>query len=82
MYDRIIELVKSTKAIVFDKKLQEDIKMTGAADFVTAVDTGISNYLKEELGKITEGYGFFSEEEDGSKRTERRGRRSREILGE
>ena len=66
MYDRIIELVKSTKAIVFDKKLQEDIKMKGAADFVTAVDTGISNYLKEELGKITEGYGFFSEEEDGS----------------
>ena len=66
MYDRIIELVKSTKAIVFDKKLQEDIKMKGAADFVTAVDTGISNYLKEELGKITAGYGFFSEEEDGS----------------
>ena len=66
MYDRIIELVKSTKSIVFDRKLQEDIKMKGAADFVTAVDTGISNYIKKELDKITEGYGFFSEEEDGS----------------
>ena len=59
MYDRIIELIKSTKSIVFDRKLREDIKMKGAAGFVTAVDTGISNYLKEELREITEGCGFF-----------------------
>lgn len=66
MYSKIIELVKSTKDIVFDKKLLDDIRMKGSADFVTAVDMTISDYIKKELDKITEGYGFFSEEEDGS----------------
>ncbi len=66
MYNKIIELVKSAKKIVFDRKLQQEIEMKGAADFVTAVDTGISEYIKSELRKLTADYGFFSEEEEGS----------------
>ena len=63
MYTEIIELVKSTKKIVFDKQKQHDISMKGAADFVTAVDMAISDFLKEELAKLTPEIGFMSEEE-------------------
>ncbi len=63
MYDKVIELVKSTKKIVFDESMRKDVSMKGAADFVTAVDMTISNYIKEELAKITPEIGFMSEEE-------------------
>ena len=66
MYEEVIEIVKSAKAIVFDESLKKDIHMKGAADFVTAVDTGISNYIKAALSEKYPGYGFFSEEEDGA----------------
>lgn len=64
--ERIIEIVKSAKGIVFDEKLRRDIHMKGAADFVTAVDTEISNSVKLQLKKHFPHYGFFSEEEDGA----------------
>ena len=63
-YSEIIELVKSTKAIVLDDALREDVKMKGAADFVTAVDTKISDYIKNKLAVLTPEIGFMSEEED------------------
>lgn len=63
MYNKVIELVKSTKEIVFDKQKQHDVSMKGAADFVTAVDMAISDYLKAELAELTPDIGFMSEEE-------------------
>ena len=63
MYNKVIELVKSTKAIVFDKQKQQKVDMKGAADFVTAVDIAISDYLKAELAVLTPDIGFMSEEE-------------------
>ncbi len=63
MYDKIIELVKSTKKIVFDESMRKDVSMKGAADFVTAVDMTISNYVKQELAVLTPDIGFMSEEE-------------------
>ena len=36
--EKIIEAVKSTKAIVLDEKLRTQISMKGEADFVTEVD--------------------------------------------
>ena len=45
-YERAIELVKSAKKIVDNEILKKDIHMKGAANFVTAVDTEISGYLK------------------------------------
>ena len=65
-YDRIVEIVKSTKSLIDDNDLKNDIHMKGNADFVTAVDTGISNYIKSELKKIYPDYGFFSEEEESN----------------
>ncbi len=63
-YDKVIEIVKSTKSIIDNPDLRNDIRMKGNADFVTAVDTGISNYMKSELEKIYPDHGFFSEEEE------------------
>lgn len=48
-YDRIIEAVKSTKSIVLDESLRNQIKMKGEADYVTEVDLQISNYLKKSF---------------------------------
>lgn len=62
-YNDVVELVKSAKSIVFNKKLLNDVQLKGKADFVTAVDTSISDYLKEKLGKMYPDIGFMSEEE-------------------
>ena len=62
--EKIIEAVKSTKAIVLDEKLRTQISMKGEADFVTEVDYQISKYLEKELSKLTPDIGFMSEEED------------------
>ena len=35
-YKKIIELVKSTKKIVFNQQLKREVSMKGASDFVTA----------------------------------------------
>ena len=64
-YDEIIELVKSTKSIIENESLKADVHMKGSADFVTAVDISISNYLKEKLHELYPDIGFFSEEEAG-----------------
>lgn len=64
-YDKIIEIVKSTKSIVTSVHLQKQIKIKGEADFVTAVDLTISRYIKESLLKLYPSIGFFSEEESG-----------------
>lgn len=62
-YKDIIELVKSTKKIVFDQRLKREINKKGNSDFVTAVDLEISKYLKKELFLIDPTIGFMSEEE-------------------
>jgi len=63
MYNKVIELVKSTKQIVNDQTKLKEVSMKGAADFVTAVDMAISDYLKAALAELTPDIGFMSEEE-------------------
>ena len=63
-YKQIEALVRSTKSIVDNVTLNHDVRSKGDADFVTAVDLGISNYLKEELHKLWPDIAFFSEEEE------------------
>ena len=70
-YDKIIELVKEASLFVFDKELRNSVSMKGSADFVTAVDLKISNYIKEKLKILTPEIGFMSEEEDGELVAER-----------
>ena len=62
-YQAIIELVKEASQIVFDKSLKTDIAMKGEADFVTAVDLKISQFVKERLAILDPNAGFMSEEE-------------------
>lgn len=64
-YQAIIDLVKEAAQFVFDDSLRSEINMKGAADYVTAVDLKISNFVKEKLSGLTPEIGFMSEEEDG-----------------
>lgn len=63
-YTKVIELVKEAKKFI-DGQSTANFQMKGDADFVTIVDTNISNFLKEELHQLYPEIGFFSEEEDG-----------------
>lgn len=63
-YQKVIELVKEAGKIVFDKELKNSVSMKGDADFVTAVDFKISNFLKEKLATLAPETGFMSEEEE------------------
>ncbi len=63
-YNKIVSLVYSAKKIVFSKKLLSSVKDKNPYDFVTAVDIGISNYLKKELFNLYPTIGFMTEEED------------------
>lgn len=62
-YNRIIEIVKEAGKIVFDESLISNISIKGDFDFVTAVDTAISDFIKKELKIVTPDIGFMSEEE-------------------
>ncbi len=64
-FDRVIELVRKAGNFVFDESLKHSVNMKGEADFVTAVDLKISEYLKTELAALDPSIGFMSEEEKG-----------------
>lgn len=62
-YQPIIELVKQAGEIVFDPTLTGEVTMKGRADFLTAVDLGISARIKEGLAALCPDCGFVSEED-------------------
>lgn len=64
-YESIIALVKQTKSLIVSEDMRHDVHMKGFADFVTATDIAISNFLKKELQDRYPDIGFFCEEEDG-----------------
>ncbi len=63
-YQAIIDLVKEAGKFVFDKELKSNVDMKGSADFVTAVDLKISEFIKNKLKELTPEIGFMSEEEE------------------
>ena len=63
-YNKVIELVHSSKNIIFDVSLRKDVRKKGTSDYVTAVDTAVSEYLKNGLKKLYPDIGFMSEEEE------------------
>lgn len=71
-YQAIIELVKEAGNFVFDESLKKQVDMKGAADFVTAVDLKISDFLKSKLKEETPDIGFMSEEEKAFEMKEKR----------
>ena len=42
----IIELVHSTKSIIYNKEMAHAVTVKGAADYVTKVDVAVQEYLK------------------------------------
>ena len=63
-YQKIVDLVVGCKPIALGE-LTSKVSMKGDCDFVTAVDTTISETLKTALADLTPEVGFFSEEETG-----------------
>lgn len=64
-YNYIIDLVSQTKGIIIQDAMRNDVNMKGAADFVTAADIAISDFLKEKLHEAYPDISFFCEEEKG-----------------
>lgn len=62
-YNKIVSLVYDARKIVFSKDLKTQEKNANPYDFVTAVDTGISDFMKEELFRLYPEVGFMTEEE-------------------
>lgn len=62
-FNKVLELVYQAREIIFSKELNTQVKNDNPNDFVTAVDIGISDFLKEELGKLFPDVGFMTEEE-------------------
>ena len=42
----IIELVHSTKSIIYNKEMAHAVTVKGAADYVTKVDVAVQEYLR------------------------------------
>lgn len=62
-YDKIVSLVYDAGKIVFSEKGKLNIENKNDYDFVTQVDTGISEFLKAELKALHPEVGFMTEEE-------------------
>lgn len=62
-YNPIVELVYNARSIATDRALRDDVALKGEADFVTAVDTAISRFVKEGLATLAPGSAFVTEEE-------------------
>lgn len=60
----VLELVQGTDSIIFDAAAAGDVRIKGAADYVTAVDTGVQQYLQRELLKRYPQIGFIGEEQE------------------
>lgn len=47
--NKVIELVKQTKPLIFQEMTHEKVTEKGAADYVTNVDVAVQNFLKDEV---------------------------------
>ena len=62
-YNKILSYVYQAKKFVFSKSKLHDVKTKNPFDYVTAVDTGISDFLKSAFKKEFPDVGFMTEEE-------------------
>ena len=62
-FNAIVKLVYDARFIAKNQSFRKSIGMKGEADFVTAVDTGISEFIKKGLKEIAPNVAFVTEEE-------------------
>lgn len=70
-YNTVVSLVYKAKKFVFSKSKIACVENKNPYDFVTAVDTGISQFLKEELARWFPDVGFMTEEESSHKMSDK-----------
>ena len=66
-YQNVIDLVKSTKEIVFSEEKLSEIVAKGYADFVTGVDLAVQTYIQGKLSEMYPDVQFMGEEGEKSK---------------
>lgn len=62
--EQLIDLVHSTKPIIFNQELAHTVTVKGAADYVTKVDFAVQEYLRTELLKLNPDIPLLSEEQE------------------
>ncbi len=65
-YQNVIDLVKSTKEIVFSEEKLSEIVAKGYADFVTGVDLAVQTYIQGKLSEMYPDVQFMGEEGEKS----------------
>lgn len=63
-FNKVIALVYEARKFVFSKRLLGEVENKNPNDFVTAVDTAISDFIKSGLAALYPQVGFMTEEED------------------
>lgn len=64
--EKVIEIVKSAKPLFMDRDNSQKVDAKGVADYVTAVDFAVQNYLQEKLKEAYPQVQFMGEEKDNS----------------
>lgn len=62
----ILDLVHSTRTIIFNEEMAHAVTVKGAADYVTKVDVAVQEYMREKLGKLTPDILLLSEEQENN----------------
>lgn len=62
--NKVIELVKQTKPLIFQEMTHEKVTEKGAADYVTNVDVAVQNFLKDALAKEFPDVALIAEEKE------------------
>ena len=62
----IIELVHSTKSIIYNKEMAHAVTVKGAADYVTKVDVAVQEYLRKDLADRTPDIILLAEEQENN----------------
>jgi len=65
-YQNIIDLVHSTRSIIFNEEMAHAVTVKGAADYVTKVDVAVQEYLRNELQKLTPDVILLAEEQENN----------------
>lgn len=65
-YNEIIELVHSTRSIIFNEEMAHAVTVKGAADYVTKVDVAVQEFMRKELKRRTPDILLLSEEQENT----------------
>lgn len=65
-YDEILELVHSTRSIIFNDEMAHAVTVKGAADYVTKVDVAVQEYMRKGLAEKTPDVILLAEEQENN----------------